>query len=266
MRTENRLQYLTEAAKKDGFVSISAAAEHLGVSIETIRRDINRLCAEKKLRKIRGGAVPLKLLMRSDARYEDRKRDSVQEKLLIGKAAASMIRSGMTVLFDSGVSIQSIAQCLHNIRDMTFITNSIPIASILLDKLSQQTVTGRLIFIGGRIHPENRCACDIIASEALERYSSDIAFVSCTALSADAVSSDDTDESRYSAQLLRRASMTVLIAESVKLGKNAVCTFAHPTDFNRIITADTHPIPDDLQKLLESSDTELCVVSDAPST
>jgi len=266
MRTENRLQYLTEAAKKDGFVSISAAAEHLGVSIETIRRDINRLCAEKKLRKIRGGAVPLKLQMRSDAKYEERKRDSVQEKLLIGREAASMVRSGMTVLFDSGVSIQSIAQCLNNVRDMTFITNSIPIASILLEKLSQQTVTGRLIFIGGRIHPENQCASDILASETLSHYSSDIAFVSCTALSADAVSTDDTDESRYSAHLLQRSSTTVLIAESVKLGKNAVCTFARPTDFNRIITADTHPIPDDLQKILEGSDTELCVVSDTVSS
>ena len=55
MRSKDREKYLLETARDVGFVSIRDAAEWADTSIETIRRDINKLAKEGKLVKVRGG-------------------------------------------------------------------------------------------------------------------------------------------------------------------------------------------------------------------
>lgn len=136
MRAEDRLEFILRTAVRDNFVSISETAAHLDVSIETIRRDINRLCRENRLKKVRSGACPVKPSIRRDADYMLRKSQNQQVKLAIGREAARMITDGKVVIFDCGVSIQQIAASVTGVQDVTFITNSVPTMSILLDKFS----------------------------------------------------------------------------------------------------------------------------------
>jgi|GEM_PF-519066 len=260
LRTEDRLEFIMRTAIRDNFVSISETARHLDVSIETVRRDINRLCAENRLRKVRGGACPVKLSMRRDAEYMLRKTQNQQVKLAIGRAAARMITDGKVVIFDCGVSIQQIAASVTGVEDVTFITNSVPTMSILLDKFSSGEITGRVIMIGGEIDAKNRFAIGASAVESMRQFCADLAFVSCTALSARGVSSFDLAESSFSSAILECTSYSVLIAESEKLGKNSVHRFAAPTDFSAIITDDQNHVPADILDLLETSDTALTIV------
>lgn len=59
-------------AVRDGSVSIPETAKYFNVTVETIRRDVNALCSAKKLRKVHGGAVPLKHALRRDPNYASR--------------------------------------------------------------------------------------------------------------------------------------------------------------------------------------------------
>ncbi len=247
-------------AVRDNFVSISETAAHLDVSIETIRRDINRLCRENRLKKVRGGACPVKLSIRRDADYMLRKSKNQQVKLAIGREAARMITDGKVVIFDCGVSIQQIAASVTGVQDVTFITNSVPTMSILLDKFSSGEITGRVIMIGGEIDVKNRFAVGASAAETMRRFCADLAFVSCTAVSARGVSSYNLDESGFSAAILDCTSSAVLIAESEKLGKNSVHRFASLTDFSAVITDDQNHVPGDILDLLENSDTAVTIV------
>ena len=52
--------------------------------------------------------------------------------------------------------------------------------------------------------------------------------------------------------------------ESYKLGKHSVMDFAKPTDFERIITDDGAPVPADLMKVLQNSDTQLTIITNQP--
>ncbi len=261
MRAEDRLKYLINTAVLEGFVSISEAAEHLNVSIETVRRDINFLCGENKLHKVRGGACPVKLSLRRDADYMLRKSKNQQEKIAIGREAARLIRDETVVMLDCGVSIQTVAASITGVKGVTFITNSVPVMSILLDKFSSEEITGRGILIGGEIDTQNRFTKGAFAVETLDHYYADLAFVSCTAISAESVSSYSLDECSFSSHIMRRTSASVLIAESEKLGKNSVYSFAKITDFSRIITDAKNHFPEDILAVMENSNTRLTIAN-----
>lgn len=261
MRAENRLKHILKTAEKDGFVSTSVTAEILGVSIETVRRDINQLCSEGKVKKVRGGAVPVKLSLRREAEYMVRKKDNIRAKNAIGAFAASLIRDNMTIIFDCGTSVQQIAANLSGVKNVTFITNHIPTASLLLEKFSADELTGRLIIIGGMIDTKNYYATGGNIAEEIQKYYADIAFVACTSVSAESVSMYNPAESHYSGHMMKRSSMSVLVGESEKFGKNSVCRFASPTDFDAIVTDDLNPIPNDILEEISRSETELHIVS-----
>jgi len=246
-----------ETALRSGSVSIPDTARRFNVSVETIRRDINMLCTENKLHKIHGGAVPVKRALRRDYDYLSRIHQYQQAKTTIGVEAARLISNGDVVILDCGVSIQSIAHSLANLQDVTFITNSVPTASILLEKHAVGDITGRIILIGGEVNCRNRFASGTSAIAALDSYYADKAFISCTAVSADAVSTYDVDESYYSAHLMKRASMSVLVAESDKFGKNSVYRFAQPTDFAKIITDSENALSENIIETIKKSQTEL---------
>ncbi len=261
MRTEERQKYILNVAKAEGFVSISRVAEHLNISVETVRRDINKLCDENQLKKAHGGAVPIKLPIRKDANYLMRLHLNQQEKIAIGAEAATMIRDGSVVALDCGVSIQVMAKCISGVQNVTFVTNSIPIAANLLDKLESGEITGRVILIGGEVESNNRFSMGAEVNRTLERYHFDVAFVSCTALSADGASSYTLSECAYSAQMMAQSTTSILLAESVKLGKNSVCAFARLTEFERIITDSKNEVPLDIEKALENSNTKLVIIN-----
>lgn len=259
-RSEERQKFILRVAKESGFVSISDIARRLDVSIETIRRDINKLCEGNQLKKVRGGASPTKLPIRKDTDYTLRIRHNQHEKLTIGMEAATLIRDGNVVALDCGVSVQSIAHCVSGLQNITFVTNSIPTASILLDKFATGEISGRVILIGGEMDVLNRFSKGASATDLIDKYYFDISFISCTALSIDEVSSYSLDECAYSKHLIERSALSVLIAESEKVGKNSVCGFAKLSDFDKIIVDDRIGMPPEFEKALEDSKTELVIV------
>jgi DeoR/GlpR family transcriptional regulator of sugar metabolism len=261
LRPEERQNYILQAAKEKGFASISDIAEKLDVSIETVRRDINKLCEDNLVKKVRGGAVPNKVSCRKDADFLLRVRSNQHAKLTIAMEAASLIRDGSVVAFDAGASIQPIANCITGVKNVTFITNSISTASILLDKFHKGEVDGRIIFVGGEIDIKNRFSKGASATRSIMDYYFDISFVSCTAFSYDSVSSYNLDECSYSKQLIERSSFPILIADSDKFGKNSVCSFAKISDFSKIITDDQVQIPGEFKEQCDNANTELVIVS-----
>jgi DeoR/GlpR family transcriptional regulator of sugar metabolism len=261
MNAEKRRQHLLEKVNENGFISISDEAQAMGVSVETIRRDIDRMAGNKQLLKVRGGAAPARIQLRRDAEYMLRRLDNQQVKMSIGRAAASMITDGQVVFLDCGTSIQDIAKCISGVRNVTFVVNSVPVMSILLNKFAAGEIDGRAIMIGGEMDVHNRFTKGAGTVAELEHYSADIAFISCTAVSAQSVSGYTLDEGAYSSHLMQRAVKSVLVAESNKLGKTSLYAFARLGDFSCIITDDTHYIPENIKNSLAAANVNTVVVS-----
>lgn len=264
MRAEERQQYILKFAQDKGFVSIPKTAEFLDISIETVRRDINALCRKNLLKKVHGGATPVKAPIFTDAAYFTRIRRNQQGKFAIAAEAAKMIRDGSVISFDGGATTAVLASCVQNVHGVTFVVNSLPIATTLVDKVNAKEITGTIIMTGGQINSPGYRTYFPMALETIDKYYYNAVFLSCTALSAAGASNSATNTSIYVEHLMRRASTSVLLVDSDKLGKNSVCEFAKLTDFDRIITDDKNPCPPDILRALEGSDTELTIVHCAP--
>lgn len=258
MKSTERQHFLMTKVKKANFISIPGAAEELGVSVETIRRDINILCAQNQLRKVHGGAVPVKTALHKDALFSQRLKQYQGRKLAVVNEASKYIRDGDVVALDGGATTVQLAEVLEDKHNVTFIISSLPIAEILTKKLREGTLTGRLIFIGGEIDLNSLYANDLYALDSLDKFHFDIAFLSCTSLSANSVCNSSL--SLYSTHLVNRATTAVLILDSSKLGNTSTYEFAKATDFAHIVVDDQVPVPQDLLQLLENSDTKLTIV------
>lgn len=259
MKSVERQRFLMTKANKFNFISIPASAAELKVSVETIRRDINILCDQKKLKKVHGGAVPVHAAVKKDPNYTLRFRRNPRGKAAVAAEACKLVHDGDVVTLDGGATTAVVAQHIHNVKDVTFVVNSLHIADIISEKLSKGELTGRLIFIGGEVHIPELTASDTYALEQLERFRFDIAFISASSVSADGVA-NTTLSGVFISKLMKNAAATVLVVDSDKLGGASTYTFAKVTDFAHIIVDDLKPMPQDLLEKLEGSDTQLTVV------
>ena len=260
MRSEERQEYILKTAQDNGFVSIPKTAELLDVSVETVRRDINTLCLKNLLKKVHGGAAPIKAPIYKDLNYFLRINRNQQGKIAIAMEAAKMIRDESVIAFDGGATTAVLASCISGVRGVSFVVNSLPIATTLVDKLNAKELTGTIIMTGGQINSPGYRTYTSMAMDTLDRYYYNVAFLSCTALSATGASNSATNTSIYARHMMEHSSTCVLLADSDKLGKNSVCSFAKLTEFDRIIIDDKYPCPPDMLKILENSDTELTIV------
>ncbi len=259
MKKRERIDYIMSVAHELGAVSKETLAEELHVSVETIRRDINELCEKKMLVKVLGGAQPYKTSIRRDSHYTSRVHQNRPERLSIGLAAASLIRDDMIVALDSGTSIQGIAASVSGLRNVTFITDSLPTALTLYNKIELGEISGRVIIIGGEVNYD-RCTAGSSADDEVDRYHFDVAFISCTSLSMQGASSFNLDLCNFSKHLMSNSVRSVLIAESEKVGTNSLYGFANLADFHKIIVDDKHPVPRSIINYLDKTDTELMIV------
>jgi DeoR/GlpR family transcriptional regulator of sugar metabolism len=116
-----------------------------GVSSETVRRDLAELSRGKKIHKVHGGAIALRRPAREED-YSVRVKQNSEGKRCIGRYAASLLRDGDIVLFDSGATTEEIARSVFGLKDVTFITHSLNVASIFAEKRNAGDFSGRLFF------------------------------------------------------------------------------------------------------------------------
>src|SRR3712207_3679878 len=109
MLTEGRKRMILDRLGQDGQVSSAALARDLGVSEDTIRRDLRDLAEQGRLQRVHGGALPASPAV---ADFAGRAALNADAKAVIGRAAASMVRSGQVVLLDGGTTAAQVARHL----------------------------------------------------------------------------------------------------------------------------------------------------------
>ena len=221
---------------RQGRVKIPELAARFGVSVETVRRDINELCREGVLTKVYGGAVLVPAALRKDDSYHHRNKSNTDAHARLAAGAAELIRDGDVVFIDCGVSLKELPAALSRLSRMTFITNSVPTALRLLNRLEAGAFDGRVIMIGGELDGENKYTFGNMALEAARTFYADKAFLSCSALSADGAFSYLPNECEFSRLLLSHSAECYLVSEGVKLGKKSVCHIAPLSAFRAVIT------------------------------
>src|ERR1700761_2583855 len=125
MLTSHRKRLILDKLRPEGQVIAKSISHELGLSEDTIRRDLRELAQEGLLQRVHGGALPASPAVVDFVGREEIRQDG---KVAIGRAAAAMIRPGQVVILDGGTTSREIARHLPKDLQAVVITHSPTIA------------------------------------------------------------------------------------------------------------------------------------------
>ncbi|MCF7552478.1 DeoR/GlpR family DNA-binding transcription regulator [Pseudonocardia sp. WMMC193] len=246
MYAAERQQWLLTRTREDGRVDVASVAQELDVTPETIRRDLGTLERQGLVRRVHGGAIPADRLDFEPALGQ---RDTLasQEKERIAKAALAELEGCLTVLLDAGTTTARLAQTLPTDREITVVTNSLSIASILA---TRPNVIVRLL--GGRVRGTTMATVDDWMTDTLATLTVDVAFVGTNGFSPErGLTTPDPAEAAAKRAMIAAARRTVVLADAAKYGTDQFTRFARLDQVDALVT-DTD-LDDDAAAAIEAA-------------
>lgn len=205
-----RKDLLVDRLRLDGRIVAKDIAAELGLSEDSIRRDLRELDAAGLLTRVYGGALPASPAV---VDYASRVGVVPDSKRRVADAAVALIRPGATVILDGGTTTLAMVDAIPMTLECTIITHSPTIASALLGH------TADVFLIGGTIFKHSAVACGATAVEAANRITADLFFLGVTGVHATAgLTTGDADEAAMKRVLASRAAETYVLASEEKIG------------------------------------------------
>ncbi|MEV4425210.1 DeoR/GlpR family DNA-binding transcription regulator [Streptomyces sp. R-07] len=211
MLAAERRDHLLDLLAREGKIVAKDVAAALGISEDSVRRDLRDLAAEGLCQRVYGGALPV-----SPAVVDYRARQTVAPdgKRKVAAVAAGLVRPGGAVILDGGTTALAVARVLPKDLDCTVITHSPTIAAALLDHPRAE-----VFLLGGRIFKHSAVACGAAAVEAAQNVSADLCLLGVTGVHPEAgLTTGDAEEAAMKRALAARAADTYVLASSEKLG------------------------------------------------
>jgi DeoR/GlpR family transcriptional regulator of sugar metabolism len=210
MLTRQRKEYILKVLKETGQVVAKSMSEELGLSEDTIRRDLRELASEGRLQRVHGGALPSSPAVVDVA---GRQLLATDAKAAIGRAAVKLVRPGQVVILDGGTTTLQLAQHLPLELHATVVTHSPTIAVALVDHPHIEVV-----LIGGRLFKHSVVTVGAAAAEAIARIRADVYFMGVTGIHPQAgLSTGDLEESHIKRALIASAAETYVLISAEKL-------------------------------------------------
>jgi DeoR/GlpR family transcriptional regulator of sugar metabolism len=210
MLTTERKALILDRLQKEQRIVAKDLSQQLGLSEDTIRRDLRELAGEGLLQRVHGGALPASKAL---ADLPSRRKISVEDKTAIAKAAAAMVRNGHVIFLDGGTSTVAVARALSMQLHATVVTHSPDIAVALLEHPNIE-----IELIGGRIYKHSNVAVGSAASEGISHIRTDIFFMGVTGIHPDhGLTTGDREEAAIKRAISRQSAETIVLASKEKL-------------------------------------------------
>jgi DeoR/GlpR family transcriptional regulator of sugar metabolism len=228
MLTAERRQVILERLRREGRVVAAELGQSLGVSHDTVRRDLQDLAEAGLLQRVHGGALPPVTLA---ATFSARQREAPTAKLAIARAAAKLVRSGQVLILDAGTTNERLAYELPGELEATIFTNAPPVAIALA---SHPGVDVHLL--GGRLNKAGLAAFGSATVEAVRRVRVDICFLGICSIHPDVgISGDDSEEAHVKRAMIQSAAEVIGLATADKLGTSSPFVVAPISELTHLI-------------------------------
>lgn len=258
MPTEMRREQILAFIEAHDFARVSDLSARFGVSEVTVRGDLETLAERGQIRRIRGGARP-RSLPYPERPFEEMQSARVNEKLLIGRAAANLISGGETIILDVGTTTTAIARALkkrEDLHDIVVFTNGINIALELETAIPRFTV----VVTGGTLRPMQHSLVDPLGGPLLERINAHTVFLGCNGIEAHSgVTNVNLPEAEIKRRMLRAARRRVIVADGSKVGQVKLAYLCNIDEIDLLIT-DNSADPAVI-KMLRERDLEVLLVN-----
>lgn len=246
--TRDRRSRIVDLVEQEGEVRVSALAARFELTATSIRRDLQLLEQERRLTRVRGGAVARGRGFRNgDTGTKLRKRFH-DEKARIGAAAAAMVKYGDIVIFDSGTTVAHVARhipaALRIAGAITVVTYSLPVIEEV-----EMWDSPHLVDIGGLYLPDYLAFVGPQTLANLRQLSADVAFLGCDGLTVEGgLTTPHQLIAEVGAATAARARCVVVVADSSKLGRQGFTPIIPLAKVDVLIT-DTSANPEQVAEI-----------------
>ncbi len=172
MLKEERYDKILEILEDEQYISAANLSKKLYVSLPTIRRDLAELQRRNQITRSHGGAKKIQA-EHLVTPLNFRKTVHTTEKRALCKKAVSLVKDNDIIFIDASTTTLQMAEFLSDKKDITVITNGIPIASILVKKGIKTYCTGGEIFKNSLAHFGS------FAEDFIQKFNLDAMFFSC---------------------------------------------------------------------------------------
>jgi DeoR/GlpR family transcriptional regulator of sugar metabolism len=211
MLAAQRRELLLARLERDRRLVAKDVAAELGVSEDSVRRDLRDLAAAGLCQRVYGGALPASPAV---VDYDARRAVGVPSKQRVAAAAAALIRPGVTAILDGGTTALAVAHALPPDLRATIVTHSPTVAAALAEHPGVE-----IYVLGGRLFRHSVVACGAAAVEAAQVVNADLFLLGVTGVHPDAgLTTGDADEAAMKRALSRRAADTYVLASAEKIG------------------------------------------------
>jgi DeoR family transcriptional regulator, aga operon transcriptional repressor len=241
LNATERRSVIAEMALSQDMIRVVDLASQFGLTETSIRRDLDILESEGRLRRVHGGAMATARHVRSES-YMEKARQRMADKARIGAAAAAWINPGEVLLFDSGTTtlqvIRNIPAQLRGSQTLTLVTNSLPVVDEIRDWTS-----ANLILLGGMYLPDYQATVGPQAVAQLSQLTADKVFLGADGLTmGGGITTAHILMAEMDRAMAERARKVILLTDSSKLGPAGFVPII-PVNRIHVVVTDTDAPP-----------------------
>lgn len=232
----SRSEQLLKILRQTGSVSVEALCEQLGVSVATVRRDLQTLQKRGLLRRTHGGAEILEPLLyepfRHDSTFQDQLTKQADEKRRIGAAAANLVPEGAVIALTAGTTTTEVIRNLKHRTGITVVTNTVNVAM----ELSQQQNL-KVFVTGGYLRGDWFSLVGASAARALRDFHLDIVFLGANAVDPiQGPACHNPEEASINHAMVQQARRCILVADHSKFSATAAHRICTVREIQTIVT------------------------------
>ncbi|PVG82699.1 D-beta-D-heptose 1-phosphate adenosyltransferase [Nocardioides gansuensis] len=235
MYAEERQQAIAQLVGQQGRLSVARLAEEFAVTTETVRRDLSSLERLGLVRRVHGGAVPAGSLTVLETGLGERDQANTAAKDAIAAAALELLPpAGSMIVLDAGSTTARFAALLPREHRLTVVTHAVPVAARIAGHPQID-----LYLLPGRVRPTTHAAVGADTVAALAELRADVAFLATNGISLEhGLTTPDRDEAATKRAIAGCARLTVVLADSSKIGIETQLRFATLADIDVLVTDD----------------------------
>lgn len=224
-RRERILSHLRDA----GVARVTDLAAALGVSPMTVRRDADRLVAEGRAERVRGGVRLARSPVTDEPGPLAKAALHRDEKARIARAAASLVRPGTAIGIGAGTTTLAFARLAADVQGVTIVTNSLSVA-LALPHRDQVVLTG-----GERTRSD--ALVGPVANRSAAAIGLDMLFLGAHGIDAErGCTAPNLAEAETNRALMAAARKTVALVDASKWSVQGLATFAALDELDLLVS------------------------------
>ena len=229
---------LLEVVRTRGSATVEQLAEKLGVTLQTVRRDVQQLAQSGLLTRFHGGVrVPSSTI--ENIAHRQRENLNADAKARIARAVAKQVPDGCSLILNIGTTTEAVARALMQHSGLRVITNNLNVATILSSNTQCEVIVA-----GGVVRPRDRGIIGEAAVDFIRQFKVDIALIGISGIESDGTLRDyDYREVKVSQAIIASAREVWLAADHSKFNRPAMVEVARLSQLDRLFCDAPPPEP-----------------------